>query len=62
MPRAAAEDFLYGHIKVPLGIVFERADFPLSDGAKLIAEFGRQPHPAARLEAGVRARERARSS
>jgi len=42
VPRAAAEDFLYGHIKVPLGIVFERADFPLSDGAKLIAEFGRR--------------------
>jgi hypothetical protein len=42
VPRAAAEDFLYGHIKVPLGIVFNRVDFPLSDGAKLIAEFGRQ--------------------
>jgi hypothetical protein len=42
VPRAAAEDFLYGHIKVPLGIVFGRADFPLSDGARLIAEFGRQ--------------------
>ena len=42
VPRAAAEDFLYGHIKVPLGIVFERADFPLSDGARLIAEFGRR--------------------
>jgi hypothetical protein len=42
VPRPAAEDFLYGHIKVPLGIVFERADFPLSDGAKLIAEFGRR--------------------
>ena len=42
VPRAAAEDFLYGHIKVPLGIAFERVDFPFSDGAKLIAEFGRQ--------------------
>jgi D-apionate oxidoisomerase len=42
VPRAAAEDFLYGHIKVPLGIAFNQVDFTLSDGAKLIAEFGRQ--------------------
>jgi hypothetical protein len=42
VPRAAAEDFLYGHIKVPLGIAFNRVDFPFSDGAKLIAEYGRQ--------------------
>jgi hypothetical protein len=42
VPRAAAEDFLYGHIKVPLGIAFERVDFPFSDGAKLIAEYGRE--------------------
>jgi hypothetical protein len=42
VPREAAEDFLFGHIKVPLGIAFERVDFPFSDGARLIAEFGRQ--------------------
>jgi D-apionate oxidoisomerase len=42
VPRAAAEDFLYGHIKVPLGIAFGRVDFTFSDGAKLIAEYGRQ--------------------
>jgi D-apionate oxidoisomerase len=42
VPRPAAEDFLYGHIKVPLGIAFSRVDFPFSDGARLIAEFGRQ--------------------
>lgn len=42
VPREAAEDFLYGHIKVPLGIAFNRVDFPFSDGAKLIAEYGRQ--------------------
>jgi hypothetical protein len=42
VPRAAAEDFMYGHIKVPLGIAFHRVDFPFSDGAKLIAEYGRQ--------------------
>ncbi len=42
VPRAAAEDFLFGHVKVPLGIAFNRVDFTFSDGAKLIAEFGRQ--------------------
>lgn len=42
VPRAAAEDFLFGHIKVPLGIIFEQVDFPFSEGAKLIAEFGRR--------------------
>jgi hypothetical protein len=42
VPRAAAEDFLYGHIKVPLGIAFERVRFPFSDGAKLIAQYGQQ--------------------
>jgi hypothetical protein len=42
VPREAAEDFMYGHIKVPLGIAFQRVDFPFSDGAKLIAEYGRQ--------------------
>ena len=42
VPRAAAEDFLFGHIKVPLGIAFNRVDFTFSDGAKLMAEFGRR--------------------
>jgi len=42
VPRPAAEDFLFGHIKVPLGIAFERVNFNFSDGAKLIAEYGRQ--------------------
>jgi hypothetical protein len=42
VPRAAAEDFMFGHIKVPLGIAFGRVDFPFSDGAKLIAEYGAQ--------------------
>ena len=41
VPRAAAEDFLFGHIKVPLGIAFNRVQFPFSDGARLIAEYGR---------------------
>lgn len=42
VPRGAAEDFLYGHIRVPLGIAFERVEFPFSDGAKLIAEYGQE--------------------
>jgi hypothetical protein len=42
VPRQAAEDFLYGHIKVPLGIAFGRVDFPFSDGARLVAEYGRR--------------------
>ncbi len=42
VPRAAAEDFMFGHVKVELGIAFGRAAFPFSDGAKLIAEFGRR--------------------
>lgn len=41
VPREAAEDFMFGHIKVELGIAFGRVDFPFSDGAKLIAKFGR---------------------
>jgi len=42
VPRAAAEDFLYGHIKVELGIAFGLAQFPFSDGALLISEFGKE--------------------
>lgn len=42
VPRAAAEDFMFGHVKVELGIAFGRVDFPFSDGAKLIAEYGRR--------------------
>ena len=42
VPPDAARDFMYGHIKVPLGIAFGQVDFPFSDGAKLIIEYGRQ--------------------
>lgn len=42
VPRAAAEDFMFGHIKVELGIGFGRVAFPFSDGAKLIAEYGKR--------------------
>ncbi|MEK7781833.1 MAG: phosphogluconate dehydrogenase C-terminal domain-containing protein [Verrucomicrobiota bacterium] len=41
VPRAAAEDFMFGHIKVELGIAFGRVNFPFSDGAKLIAKYGK---------------------
>jgi len=41
VPRAAAEDFMYGHVKVELGIGFGRAGFPFSDGANLIAKYGK---------------------
>lgn len=41
VPRAAAEDFMYGHIKVALGIAFGRVNFPFSDGCTLIANYGR---------------------
>ena len=40
VPREAAEDFMYGHIKVELGIAFGKAEFPFSDGAKLISDYG----------------------
>jgi hypothetical protein len=42
VPRAAAEDFMFGHVKVELGIAFSRVNFTFSDGAKLIADYGRQ--------------------
>jgi hypothetical protein len=42
VPPEAARDFMLGHIKVPLGIAFGQVNFPFSDGAKLIIEYGRQ--------------------
>jgi hypothetical protein len=42
VPAEAARDFIYGHIKVPLGIAFEQVDFTFSDGAKLIMQYGRE--------------------
>jgi D-apionate oxidoisomerase len=42
VPPEAARDFMFGHIKVPLGIAFGLVDFPFSEGAKLIMEYGRQ--------------------
>lgn len=40
VPRAAAEDFMWGHIKVELGIAFGRVNFPFSDGAQLVGRYG----------------------
>lgn len=42
VPPEAARDFMYGHIKVPLGIAFEIVNFNFSDGAKLIMQYGRE--------------------
>lgn len=42
VPREAAEDFMFGHIKVELGIAFGLAPFPFSDGAQLIAGYGHE--------------------
>ena len=42
VPREAAEDFMYGHVNVELGIGFGRAPFPFSDGAQLMANYGKR--------------------
>lgn len=42
VPREAAEDFMFGHVNVELGIGFGRTPFPFSDGALLISEYGRR--------------------
>lgn len=33
VPEPAARDFLYGHLRVELAIIFDEAGFPFSDGA-----------------------------
>jgi hypothetical protein len=42
VPEEAARAFLFGHIRTELAIVFDIAGFPVSDGAKLAMEKGRQ--------------------
>lgn len=42
VPREAAEDFMFGHIKILLGVGFSRVPFPFSDGAQLIAGYGQE--------------------
>ena len=41
VPEDAARDFLYGHVNIPLAIVFGEIGSPFSDGAKLIIEHGK---------------------
>jgi alcohol dehydrogenase YqhD (iron-dependent ADH family) len=38
VPREAAWDFVMGHIRIELAIIFGYAGFPFSDGAKLAIE------------------------
>jgi len=38
LPEEAARDFLFGHLRIELAIVFGFADFPFSDGAILAIE------------------------
>ena len=42
VPQEAAWAFLAGHLRTELAIVFDIAGFPVSDGAKLAMEKGRQ--------------------
>ncbi|QIO25386.1 hypothetical protein G9465_24130 (plasmid) [Haloarcula sp. JP-L23] len=42
VPEQAARDFLFGHFRVELGIVFGFTDFPFSDGAQEAIEQTRQ--------------------
>lgn len=42
VPREAAADFMYGHIRVELGIAFGLAPFPFSEGAQLISRYGQR--------------------
>ena len=37
-PEQAARDFLYGHLRIELAILFDEAGFPFSDGALLAIE------------------------
>ena len=38
VPEQAARDFLYGHLRIELAILFDEAGFPFSDGALLAIE------------------------
>lgn len=38
VPEAAVKDFFWGHLRTCIGIVFDLAGFPMSDGAKLAVE------------------------
>ena len=58
VPAEAASDFILGHINVDIGIVFGYVGSPFSDGALLAIERGKKKLCAARLEDGLRTRER----
>jgi hypothetical protein len=38
VPEDAAREFLFGHLRIELGIIFGYADFPFSDGAQQAVE------------------------
>lgn len=38
VPEQAAQDFLFGHLRIELGIIFGLTDFPFSDGAQQAIE------------------------
>ena len=38
VPEEAAREFLFGHVRIEMAIVFGFAGFPFSDGAKLAIE------------------------
>lgn len=42
VPEQAARDFLFGHFRVELGIIFGFTDFPFSDGAQAAIEQTKQ--------------------
>ena len=43
VPEQAVKDFMHGHLRTTLAIVFDFAGFPVSDGAKLaVAEAKKQ--------------------
>ena len=43
VPEQAVKDFMYGHLRTTLAIVFDFAGFPVSDGARLaVAEAKKQ--------------------
>jgi hypothetical protein len=42
VPPQAARDFLLGHVNIPLATLFGQIHSPISDGARLILEYGRR--------------------
>ena len=42
VPEPAARDFLYGHVRIELAILFDEAGFPFSDGAILAINQAKQ--------------------